>query len=57
MDLGNFGSNEQQLQISVKDAEDVKCDVTQQHNLKQGLKKFGEEGKNAAVKEVRQQHA
>jgi predicted nucleic acid-binding Zn ribbon protein len=26
MDLGNFGSNEQQLQISVKDAEDVKCE-------------------------------
>ena len=26
MDLSNFGSNEKQLQISVKDAEDVKCE-------------------------------
>ena len=34
-----------------------KWTLTQQFNFKKGLKKFGDKGKEAVVKEVRQQQA
>ena len=41
----------------VSDSESQNPQMIQQCNFNKGLKTFGDEGKEAAVKEVRQQHA